>query len=320
MDRHTHLHHRPSLRVLERHHHAVVDHLRIRHAVLGQARRRERHVRGLERFGPFRIRLRAQDSCQHVAQLRVLFRAGRPPAVEPRLRDHVADAHQTGRDGDKTGMDAAELHPVAVRAFVDAVERRAAGRVGLKDVTPQMLAGDFRMIEQRTRHQRGFDGAAAAGLLARQQRRRNADIRQDRRAGARQRMHHVNRCGAKSRHAAEHAHPGKHQIVDRRLVLERPLLAIGRDRAMHQARVNPRKPFGSHQALAVRARRKIFHQDIGARHQPLEERRCRVRRRSSPAANSRPRHPDRARCIPCRDPRPHIHRRACAAARDRPPG
>ena len=86
------------------------------------------------------------------------------PAAEARLLDVVADAQHLGGRGDEADMHAAQLHPFAVAAAIDAVEWRAARGMRLEDVAIDLLARDLGGIEQRAAHQRGLDGAATPGL------------------------------------------------------------------------------------------------------------------------------------------------------------
>ena len=238
VNRRAHLRDRPQHRIVQGHHHAVVVDLRVFHAFHDRPAGAKGHVGFLEQFGPLRLRLCPDDTGNRIAQFRLVFGiVAAPPALEARLRHQLADAHQIGRDTHETDMDAAKLYPVAVGAFVDAVERRAAGRMGLEYRPGQLLADDFRMKQKRTGHQRGLDRAAAARRFARQQGRRDTEIGEQRRTDSRQRVDDMHRRRPEAGHAAHHAGAGQDEILDRRFVLQRTLLAISGYRTADQAAV-----------------------------------------------------------------------------------
>ena len=106
------------------------------------------------------------------------------PAAVARVVEHVGDAHDPRRGLDKTEVHAAQLHPVAVGAGVNAVKRPAARRVGLKRPRFQGFRHHFRLVQQAPGHQGRFHGASPTRLLSGQQRRRNADGGEQRRPDA----------------------------------------------------------------------------------------------------------------------------------------
>src|SRR5581483_11043224 len=60
------------------------------------------------------------------------------------------------------------------------------------------------------------------------------------------------------------------QVVDGRLVLPGPVLAVGGDRAGDEPRVDGLEPRPGNEPLQRRARREILHEHVGARHEPEE--------------------------------------------------
>ena len=197
----------------------MVD-LRVFHAFHNRPAGAKGHVGFLEQFRPLRLRLCLDDTGYGFAQFRLVFGiVAAAPALEARLRHQLADAHKVSGDAHEADMDAAELYPVAVGAFVDAVEGCAAGRVGLEHRPGQLLADDFRVKQKRTGHQRGLDRAAAARRFARQQGRRDTEIGEQRRTDSRQRVDDMHRRRPEAGHAAHHAGAGQDEILDRRFVL-----------------------------------------------------------------------------------------------------
>ena len=195
------------------------------------------------------------------------------PAAVTRFVQDVGNAQNPGRGLDEAEVNAAELYPVAVGAAVNTIEGPAAGRVGLEGPRLQVGRRHLRLIEQAPRHQGRFDGPSPARLLPAQERRRHADGGEQRRPYAGQRMHHVHRPRAVSRHGFQDAHAGHDQLVDGRLVLERTAFAVGRDGAVNQSRIKGGEPVGAHQRLPLGGRRKVLKDDIGAAQQALVPRR-----------------------------------------------
>ena len=189
-NRHAHLHHRAKCGVLHGDHHLVVDHLWVGHAVLGLLRGREGHVRGLKRRNPFGAGSAGDHTGHNVSQFCLVRRRLTTGALrEPWFRDQLANPHQFRRDGDEAHMHATQLHPFTIGTFVDAVEWCAARGVCLKFMRLEAFRDDLGVIEQRAGHQRGFDRAAAPGLLAGQQGGGNAQTGQHRRADVGQGVH-----------------------------------------------------------------------------------------------------------------------------------
>ena len=139
----------------------------------------------------------------------------------------------------KATVHAAELHPVAVGALVDAVERGAARGMGLKRVRRQLVARHLGMVQQGSSHQGRFHVSTEACLLSGQQGGGNALRREERRPHAREGMDHVYGGRTKAWLRCQDTQACQHKVLDGRLVLQRTLLAVGSDGAVYETRVEP---------------------------------------------------------------------------------
>ena len=201
-DRRPHLHCLADCGILQREHHRIVADLRVVEDYRALPDGREGHVGGLEIGGPVGGFARLHRACDRGAKLLLLRHpVASAHIVEPGLRNELANAHELGCASDEALMHAAELDIFAVRAFIEAVEGRAAGGMGLEHERRNALGHHLRMEEQRAGEQRGLDDTAPAGGLARKQAGGRADAGEHRRPGARQRMRHMHGRGAEARHA-----------------------------------------------------------------------------------------------------------------------
>ena len=267
-DRRPHLHGVAKCRVLEREHHGIVPDLRIVEDDRTLPDRRERHIGRLEIGGPVGGIARLHRPCDCGAEF-LLFRHPVAPAhiVEPGLGDEFADAHDPGGAVDEALMHAAELDIFAVRTFVEAVEGRAAGGMGLEHERRDALGDHLRVEEQRAGEQRGLDDAAPARGLAREQACGRADAGEQRRPGARQRMRHMHRRGPEAGHAGENACARHHQVVYRRVVPPPALHAVGGNRAGDEARIRGLQLRRLDDRLLRRGGREVLQQHVHARQQ-----------------------------------------------------
>ena len=267
-DRRAHLHGLAEHRVFQREHHGVVADLRIVEDDRTLPDRRERHVRCFEIGGPVGGVAFLHRPGDRRTKL-LLLRHPVAPAhiVEPGFRNQVADAHDFGCAGDEALMHAAELDVFAVRAFIEAVEGRAAGGMGLEHQRRDAFGDHLRMEEQRAREQRGLDDAAAARGLAGEQACGRADACEQRRPGARQRMRHMHGRRPETRHARENAGARHHEVVHRRIVPPPALLAVCRDRAGDKARICRLQLRRSEHRLLRCGGREVLQQHVYARQQ-----------------------------------------------------
>ena len=166
MDRYTHLCDLADGRIVECQNHLVVQDLRVIHCFFSHPCRCERNVGGLEFARPFLKRPRLDDARNGRAQLHLSGLLTAPPLIEAVFLDQCANPHDSGGNFHKAGMNASELHPFPIAALIDAVERRAAGRMGLEDVFRDVFAEHFRVIKQGPSHQGCLDSPSTASFLA----------------------------------------------------------------------------------------------------------------------------------------------------------
>src|SRR5262245_27586502 len=93
-------------------------------------------------------------------------------------------------------------------------------------------------------------------------------------------MDDMHRCRTEPRHAREEARARQHEVLDRRLVLPGPALAIGGDRATDEAWIDTLQSAPLHKTLQGRAGRKVLNEDVGAGKEAQELCRWRTRLQS----------------------------------------
>ena len=216
------------------HHHFVDFYLRVIHSFLARSDQGVRHVGSLEQGGPLFVWLGLYGICHHAMELLASFLGRHNSAVtKSRIGHCVLKTHNRRGQLHKAIVDAAQLDPCAVSAFVSAVERPAADCRSLhwsrRWLRRLLTATEFWRKQQGTSHHGGVYFPAETGLLPGIQRGDDALSGQYPGSDARQRVDHVYRPRAEGGLASKNASAGHGQIVIGRLVFERPFSAIASD-------------------------------------------------------------------------------------------